>query len=71
MSKPQRKVELSAVGEGLVGALVGGLIGVVLWSAGMISPLAILGVAAGVGLGSGVNAWRRARQGRDNRPPGA
>lgn len=71
MSEPERKVELSPVGEGLVGAVVGALVGVVLWYADVISPFAIIGVAAGIGLGSGFNAWRRSRRDNGTGPPGA
>lgn len=62
MSQPEQKVKLSPVAEGMVGAIVGALIGGGLSLAGLITPLAILGVAAGVGLGSWFNAWRRSKR---------
>ena len=62
MSEPGQKVKLTPVAEGLVGALGGALLGGALWLAGLISPIAILGVAAGVGLGSWFNAWRRGKR---------
>ena len=62
MNTPERKVELSPPQEGLVGAAVGGVLGAVLWLAGIISPIAIAGVAAGVGLGSWFNARRRSKR---------
>ena len=62
MSEPEQKVKLSPMAEGMVGALVGALIGGGLALAGLISPIAILGVAAGVGLGSWFNAWRRGKR---------
>ncbi|NBC19684.1 MAG: hypothetical protein GVY06_01330 [Alphaproteobacteria bacterium] len=65
MSEPERKVELTPPQEGLVGAGVGAVIGAGLWLANIISPVAIAGVAAGVGLGSWFNGWRRTRRGRD------
>ena len=55
-------MKLSPVAEGMVGAIVGALIGGGLSLAGLITPLAILGVAAGVGLGSWFNAWRRSKR---------
>lgn len=62
MNEPERKITLAPMAEGLVGALVGALIGGGLSLAGLISPIAILGVAAGVGLGSWFNAWRRGKR---------
>ncbi|MEO0817079.1 MAG: hypothetical protein AAFX86_07195 [Pseudomonadota bacterium] len=61
MSQSDDKLELTPVAEGLVGALVGAILGGVLWLLGVISPIAILGVAAGVGAGSWFNGWRRSR----------
>ncbi len=57
-----QKLTLSPVAEGLIGVIVGALIGGGLSLAGLITPLAILGVAAGVGLGSWFNAWRRGKR---------
>ncbi len=65
MSQPNRKVTLSPPQEGLAGAGVGAALGGVLWLFGVISPLAIAGVAAGVGLGSWFNAWRRGKRARN------
>ncbi|MEM1150535.1 MAG: hypothetical protein AAGI03_08240 [Pseudomonadota bacterium] len=62
MSKGDEKLALSPLAEGLVGALVGTVLGGALWLASVISPLAILGVAAGAGLGSWFNGWRRSRR---------
>lgn len=62
MSEPDDKLTLTPVAEGLVGALFGAVLGGGLWMADLISPLAILGVAGGVGVGSWFNGWRRSRQ---------
>ncbi|MEL6662901.1 MAG: hypothetical protein AAFO57_10330 [Pseudomonadota bacterium] len=62
MSEAPEKLELTPIAEGLVGALVGAFLGGVLWIANLISPIAILGVSAGVGLGSWFNGWRRSRR---------
>ena len=48
--------------EGLVGAAIGGLVGIGLVLAKIVSPVGAVGVAAGVGIGSAFNAWRRARK---------
>ena len=62
MSDQNEQLKLTPVAEGMVGALVGTLLGGVLWLANVISPIAILGVAAGVGAGSWFNAWRRSKR---------
>ncbi len=64
MSQPDRKVQLTPPQEGLAGAGVGAVLGGALWLFDVISPLAIAGVAAGVGLGSWFNAWRRGKRAR-------
>ena len=61
MSEPKKKVELSPIGEGLIGAVAGTVVGVILWRIGVISAPAILGVTLGLGIGSWFNAWRRAK----------
>ena len=61
MSEPKKKVELSPVGEGLIGAVAGTVVGVILWRIGVISASAIPGVTLGLGIGSWFNAWRRAK----------
>lgn len=61
MSEPKKKVELSPVGEGLIGAVAGTVVGVILWRIGVISAPAIPGVMLGLGIGSWFNAWRRAK----------
>ena len=60
-------VKLSPPIEGLVGAVIGGVLGAALTAFGDISPIAIMGVVAGLGLGSWFNAWRR--QKRDDGTP--
>jgi len=62
MADEPEKLELTPVAEGLVGALVGAVLGGTLWLRNIISPVAILGVAAGVGIGSWFNGWRRSRK---------
>ncbi len=62
MAEGPGKLELTPVAEGLVGALVGAALGGALWFADIISPVAILGIAAGVGVGSWFNGWRRSRR---------
>jgi len=59
-------VSLTPLQEGGVGAIIGALVGAGLWQAGIISAPAIAGIAAGVGLGSWFNAWRRARHNDHN-----
>lgn len=66
MSDGSNKVALSPVVEGLVGAGIGGVLGIILSAAGLISPIAIIGVIAGVGLGSFFNAWWRGRKNKGN-----
>ncbi len=63
----EKTPSLGPVTEGAIGAGVGAVIGVALAFANLISPPAILGVAAGLGLGSGFNAWRRRRRDRSER----
>lgn len=62
MSEPKRKVRLSPFMEGVVGGLAGTLIGMGLYYGGLISAPAIAGVALGLGVGSGFNAWRRQKR---------
>ena len=61
MSEPKKKVQLSPAGEGLIGAVAGTVVGVILWRMGVISAPAIPGVTLGLGIGSWFNAWRRAK----------
>ena len=61
MSEPKKKVQLSSAGEGLIGAVAGTVVGVILWRMGVISAPAIPGVTLGLGIGSWFNAWRRAK----------
>ena len=58
----QKEIKLSPVQEGLVGAIFGLVVGGVLVYAKVISLPAVVGIAAGVGLGSWFNAWRRSRK---------
>jgi len=53
---------LTPLAEGAIGAGAGAVIGGGLALANVISPVAILGVVAGLGLGSWFNAWRRQRR---------
>ncbi len=62
MNDAPRNVSLSIWQEAAVGALMGALVGTGLMLADLISPLAIIGVATGLGLGSGFNAWRRKKR---------
>ena len=59
---PRQKVQLSPPMEGLVGFAIGAIVGGALVLAGLISPIGMIGVAAGVGVGSWFNAWRRAKK---------
>ncbi len=61
MSDTPKKVKLTPIAEGLIGAVAGILIGLFLWYWNVISAPAVAGVALGLGLGSWFNAWRRAR----------
>ena len=61
MSETPKKVKLSPAAEGLIGALAGTVVGVILWRTGVISAPAIPGVTLGLGIGSWFNAWRRAK----------
>ena len=56
------KLELSVTAETLVGALVGVLIGGALLVFKVVSLPGAVGVAVAIALGSGFNAWRRARR---------
>lgn len=62
MSDPDRKVKLSPMAEGGVGAIAGTLVGMGLYYGGIISAPAIAGVTLGLGLGSWFNAWRRQKR---------
>lgn len=62
MNDAPKKVSLTIWQEAAFGALMGAIVGSGLMLAGLISPFAILGVAAGLGLGSGFNAWRRRKR---------
>ena len=61
MSEPEKKVQLTPIREGLIGALAGGVLGIALWQTHVISAPAIPGVVLGLGLGSWYNAYRRAK----------
>ena len=61
MSETPKKVQLSPVGEGLIGAVAGTVVGVILWRMHVITAPAIPGVTLGLGVGSWFNAWRRAK----------
>ena len=61
MSEAPKKVQLSPIAEGLVGAAAGTALGICLWYWNVISAPAIPGVTLGLGIGSWFNAWRRAK----------
>ncbi len=61
MNQPN-KFQFDPVQEGFVGVAMGTLLGFMLFLFNIISPPAILGVAAGVGIGSWLNARRRKNQ---------
>lgn len=61
MSEPSKKVTLTPIAEGLIGAVAGTALGIAFWQTHVISAPAIPGVTLGLGIGSWFNAWRRAK----------
>lgn len=61
MSEPRKKVTLTPIAEGLIGAAAGTALGIALLQTHVISAPAIPGVTLGLGIGSWFNAWRRAK----------
>lgn len=59
MANEPNKVTLTPVTEGLVGALIGAVLGGFLWMSNVVSPIGVIGIIAGIGIGSWFNAWRR------------
>ena len=61
MQQEPKKVTLTPVAEGLVGALIGAVLGGFLWMSDVVSLIGVIGIIAGIGIGSWFNAWRRSR----------
>ncbi|WOR14672.1 hypothetical protein RYZ27_12900 [Hyphomonas sp. FCG-A18] len=59
MTNEPKKVTLTPVTEGLIGALIGAVLGGFLWMSDVVSPIGAIGIIAGIGIGSWFNAWRR------------